>query len=84
MRSQEILAKLVAIIGDMVSIPIDEITPDKSLSRDLEVDSLSMVEIMVFIQDEFGCEITDEAMKKLVTLGDVVDFIEQQVAKTPA
>ena len=84
MTSQEILDQLAAIIGDMVSVPVEEITPEKNLTRDLEVDSLSTVEIMVFIQDEFGCKITDEVMRKFVTVGDVVAFVEQERERAQA
>ena len=84
MSNQDIQTQLAALLGDMVSVPIEEITPDKNLVHDLEVDSLSTVELMVFIQDEFHCKITDEAMKKFVTFGDVIDFVEEEMAKTPA
>jgi acyl carrier protein len=84
MTSQEILDQLAEIIGDMVSVPVEEITPEKNLTRDLEVDSLSTVEIMVFIQDEFGCKITDEVMRKFVTVGDVVAFVEQERERAQA
>lgn len=81
MTNQIILDQLAEIIGDMVSVPIEEITPEKLLAEDLEIDSLSTVEIMVFIQDEFGCKITDEVMRKFVTVGDVVDYVERERAQ---
>lgn len=83
MTNQIILDQLAEIIGDMVSVPIDEITPEKTLANDLEVDSLSTVEIMVYIQDEFGCKITDEVMRKFITVGDVVDYIERERVQAP-
>lgn len=84
MSKQDILTRLAAIIADMVSVPIEEITPEKTLILDLEIDSLSSVELMVFIQDEFKCKVTDEVMGKFVTLGDVIDFVEEETAKVPA
>jgi acyl carrier protein len=78
MNSQIILTRLATIIEDMVSVPADEITTDKSLSKDLEVDSLASVEIMVSIEDAFGCAVPDEVMKEFVTIGDVVAYIERE------
>ena len=43
---------------------------------DLDIDSLSMVEIAVAAQDEFGVEIPDDQLKNLKTVKDVVDFIQ--------
>ena len=80
MTSHDILARLAALIEDMVSVPADEISVEHSLTHDLEIDSLASVEIMVSIEDNFGCTLPDEVMKKFVTIGDVVSFIERESA----
>jgi acyl carrier protein len=53
------------------------VTPDKSFVDDLDIDSLSMVEIAVAAQDKFGVEIPDEELKNLKIVKDVVDFVQR-------
>jgi len=47
----------------------------KSFSDDLEVDSLSMVEVVVAAEEKFGVKIPDEEVTKMATVGDAVNFI---------
>ncbi|WP_084963839.1 acyl carrier protein [Thermoactinospora rubra] len=72
---QEILEGLGKIINEITGIPASEVTPDKSFVDDLDIDSLSMVEIAVAAQDEFGVEIPDDQLKNLKTVKDVINFI---------
>jgi acyl carrier protein len=74
---QEILAGLAEIIDEIAGVPADEVTPDKNFVDDLDIDSLSMVEIAVAAQDKFGVEIPDEQLKDLKTVQDVVNFVSK-------
>ncbi|MGI5155736.1 acyl carrier protein [Microbispora sp. CA-102843] len=76
LTEQEILAGLGKIINEITGISADEVTPDKSFVDDLDIDSLSMVEIAVAAQDEFGVEIPDDQLKHLKTVKDVINFIQ--------
>ncbi|MGH3426468.1 MAG: acyl carrier protein, partial [Mycobacteriales bacterium] len=51
---------------------------DKSFTDDLEVDSLSMVEVVMAAQDQFGVEIPDEDVQQLKTVGDAVNYIAKR------
>jgi acyl carrier protein len=75
MTQQEILAKLADIVNDIAGVPAGDVTPEKSFINDLDVDSLSMVEIATAAEDTFGVRIPDEDLKNLKTVGDAVDFI---------
>ena len=75
MNDQEILAGLGEIVEEIAGVPADEVTPSKSFVDDLDIDSLSMVEIAVAAQDKFGVEIPDEQLKNLKTVQDVVDYV---------
>ena len=75
MTDQEILAGLAEIVDEIAGVPADEVTPDKNFVEDLDIDSLSMVEIAVAAQDKFGVEIPDEQLKDLKTVQDVVNFV---------
>jgi acyl carrier protein len=74
---QEILAGLAEIIDEIAGVPADEVTPDKNFVEDLDIDSLSMVEIAVASQDKFGVEIPDEQLKDLKTVQDVINFVSK-------
>ncbi len=77
MTEQEILAGLGEIIDEIAGVPADQVTPDKSFVNDLDIDSLSMVEIAVAAQDKFGVEIPDDELKNLKTVQDVVLFVQR-------
>ena len=77
MTEQEILAGLGEIIEEIAGVPADEVTPNKSFVDDLDIDSLSMVEIAVAAQDRFGVEIPDDQLKDLTTVQDVVNFVSK-------
>ncbi|MFL1376523.1 MULTISPECIES: acyl carrier protein [unclassified Nocardiopsis] len=74
---QEILEGLGVIIEEIVGTEPSEVTPEKSFVDDLDIDSLSMVEIAVAAQDKFGVEIPDEQLKDLKTVQDVITFIQK-------
>lgn len=73
----EILAGLSEIIDEIAGVPADEVTADKTFVDDLDIDSLSMVEIAVAAQDKFGVEIPDEQLKDLKTVQDVINYVER-------
>jgi acyl carrier protein len=75
MTDQEILAGLGEIIDEVAGVPADQVTADKNFVDDLDIDSLSMVEIAVAAQDKFGVEIPDDQLKNLKTVQDVVNYV---------
>ena len=79
-NEQEILAGLAEIIDEIAGVPADEVTPDKSFVDDLDIDSLSMVEIAVAAQDKFGVEIPDDQLKDLKTVQDVITYVHKNVS----
>ena len=75
MTEQEILTGLGEIIEEIAGVPADAVTPEKTFVDDLDIDSLSMVEIAVAAQDKFGVEIPDEELKNLKTVKHVIDYV---------
>ena len=57
-----------------------DVTESKSFTDDLDVDSLSMVEVVVAAEERFGVSIPDDEVKSLKTVGDAVSYIERSVA----
>ncbi|AAZ56008.1 meromycolate extension acyl carrier protein AcpM [Thermobifida fusca] len=74
---KEILDGLAEIIDEIAGVPAAEVTPEKSFVDDLDIDSLSMVEIAVAAQDKFGVEIPDDQLKDLKTVQDVINYIQK-------
>ena len=77
LTEQEILVGLGEILDEVVGIPADRVTPEKTFVDDLDVDSLSMVEIAVAAQDRFGVEIPDDHLRDLTTVQDVIDYVRR-------
>jgi acyl carrier protein len=75
MTEQEILTGLGEIIEEVAGVPAAEVTPAKTFVDDLDIDSLSMVEIAVAAQDKFGVEIPYDQLKDLKMVQDVVDYV---------
>lgn len=73
---QEILTGLAEIVNEVAGIPASDVQPDKSFIDDLDVDSLSMVEVVVAAEERFGVKIPDDDVKTLRTVGDAVSYIE--------
>ena len=73
----EIIAGLAEIVEEVTGIEPSEVTPEKSFVDDLDIDSLSMVEIDVQTEDRYGVEIPDEDLAKLRTVQDAVDYIQK-------
>ena len=64
------------IVNDVAGVPVSDISAEKSFTDDLDIDSLSMVEVVMAAEDKWGVKIPDDAVKNLKTVGDAVDFIE--------
>jgi acyl carrier protein len=72
---QEILSGLAEIINEETGLDPAEVQTDKSFTDDLDIDSLSMMTIVVAAEDKFGVRIPDEEVKNLLTVGDAVGYI---------
>ena len=73
--SNEILAGLAEIIAEVSGKPAADVTLDKEFRADLDLDSLSMVEVVVAAEERFGIRIPDADVEGLTKVGDAVDYI---------
>jgi acyl carrier protein len=73
--SQEILDGLAVIVNEVAGVPIEDVQLDKSFVDDLDIDSLSMVEVVMAAEDKWGVKIPDSEVKNLKTVGDAVNYI---------
>ena len=72
----DVRAELAEIVNEVAGVDADDVQLEKSFVDDLDIDSLSMVEIVVAAEEKFGVRIPDEEVKNLKTVGDAVSFIE--------
>ncbi|GAA2995839.1 acyl carrier protein [Actinokineospora diospyrosa] len=75
----EILEGLAEIVEEVAGVAPDDVTADKSFVDDLDIDSLSMVEIAVQAEDRFGVKIPDDELANLKTVGDAVNYVAKNV-----
>ena len=80
MTAQEILAGLAEIVNEETGLDAESVQLDKSFTDDLDIDSLSMMTIVVNAEEKFGVRIPDEEVKNLVTVGDAVSYIKNAQA----
>ena len=79
MSSEEILEKVKAIIVEQLGVADTAVTMEASFIDDLGADSLDIVELIMALEEEFDTEIPDADAEKVVTVGDVVDYIKDHV-----
>lgn len=75
LSQDEVLAGLAELINDETGIATDSVALDKSFTDDLDIDSISMMTIVVNAEEKFDVKIPDEEVKNLTTVGDAVTFI---------
>jgi acyl carrier protein len=73
--NEEILQDIAKIVEEVAGVDPNEITREKSFVDELDIDSLSMVEIAVQVEDRFGVKVPDEVLANLKTVGDAVDYV---------
>jgi acyl carrier protein len=72
--SNEIAARVVKIVAEQLGVLESEVKPSSTFTEDLNADSLSMVELVMALEDEFGMEIPDEAVDKITTVQLAIDY----------
>ena len=73
------LEKVQAMLAEALNIPIEKITPDAKIVKDLGADSLDLIELLTQLEDDYGIVIPDDEVEGLVTVADVAAEIEKLV-----
>ena len=79
MDEKEIREKVVEIVKDKLGVEDDKITDDAKYVDDLGADSLSLVDIAMALEDEFGMKIPDEDIEKITTVGATIQYIREHL-----
>jgi acyl carrier protein len=79
----DVLSRVAEIVHLVSGREVAEVRPEKVFVDDLRIDSLAMVEILEGAAERFGVPVEDEAAKQLVRVGDLVDYLQWQLRRTP-
>lgn len=82
MTDAELLSNLAEIVNEVTGVPQDKVVPEASFGDDLDIDSLSMVEVIVAAEEKFDVRIPDDDAAKLSTVGDAIDYIKKAGASS--
>ncbi len=77
--AENIEEKVMKIVADQFEVPLDKVTLSSQFMDDLKADSLSVVELVLAIEEAFNLEIPDEDAEKIKTVGDVVNYVKVRV-----
>jgi acyl carrier protein len=80
MTRDEIRTGLADILEEVAGVDKSDVADEKSFTDELDVDSLSMVEVVVAAEEKFGVKIPDDEVPNLKTVGDAVTYIEKNAA----
>ncbi|MCI8545755.1 MAG: acyl carrier protein [Clostridia bacterium] len=79
MNTEEVFEKVKGIIVEQLGVAEASVTMEASFIDDLGADSLDIVELVMALEEEFDIEIPDADAEKVTTVGDVVDYIKENV-----
>ena len=75
MSEQEIFDKIASLLADKFEVYKSTITKETSFTKDLDADSIDLVEFVLELEEEFGNEIPDDDAEKITTVGEAVTYI---------
>ena len=73
----DIAERVQKIVVEHLGVDASKVIENASFIEDLGADSLDTVELVMAFEEEFGCEIPDDAAENILTVGDAVKFLEE-------
>ncbi len=74
-----VFEKVKKMLADQLDANEDELTMETNIAKDLDADSLDVVELLMTIEDEFNIEIPDEEIENIKTIGDLTEYIQSNM-----
>lgn len=74
--------KIKQVVIERLEINEDDVTMDADIQKDLGADSITVVEMIIELEDAFDIDIPDEEAEKLRTIRDVVDYVQSRLAES--
>lgn len=81
MSVENVQERVKNIIVERLGVEADQVKPEAQFVNDLGADSLDTVELIMALEEEFDVEIPDEKAEKIKTVGEAVEYIEQNAKK---
>ncbi len=81
MSVENVQERVKNIIVEQLGVEADQVKPEAQFVNDLGADSLDTVELIMALEEEFDVEIPDEKAEKIKTVGEAVEYIEQNAKK---
>lgn len=79
MEEKEAFERVKKVTVAQLNVNAYEVTMEASFTQDLGADSLDTVELVMALEEEFGCEIPDEDAEKITTVGEAVKYISAHI-----
>ena len=79
MNAEEVYDKVKSIIVDQLGVQETVVSKEASFIDDLGADSLDIVELVMALEEEFDIEIPDSDAEKVITVGDVAEYIKENI-----
>jgi acyl carrier protein len=76
----DVAERVKKIVVEHLGVDDAKVVDNASIIDDLGADSLDTVELVMAFEEEFGCEIPDDAAEKILTVKDAIDFIQSQAS----
>lgn len=70
--------KIKELIAKQLNKPVEEISEEKEIVKDLGADSLDIVEMLMGLEEEYGITVSDEDSVNIKTVGDIVKLIDEK------
>ena len=74
----DVTERVKKIVIEHLGVEDEKVTENASFIDDLGADSLDTVELVMAFEEEFGCEIPDDAAENILTIKDAITFIDSQ------
>jgi acyl carrier protein len=77
---KNVAERVKKVVVERLGVDASRVTDAANFSADLAAESLDKIDLVMAFEEEFGCEISDDAAGSILTIGDAVRFIEKQAA----
>ncbi|MBF0136314.1 MAG: acyl carrier protein [Magnetococcales bacterium] len=75
----DIAQRVIKTVIDQLGVDANQVTEESNFVDDLGADSLDTVELVMALEEEFGCEIPDEDAEKITTVKQAIEYIKAHI-----